>query len=292
MGKNEKLVTTSYSICVPKMPSCKLAMVSDLHDYNADAVIEILKEEKPDLILAAGDMIERCTYGESEFTKDVMNGYQGIVNDGSLRYKLSRFLLRAGELFHKKEKTDKFGLDFLKQISVIAPVFYGVGNHEWYFFPEDLALFKAHGITLLDNNDAAYSFPKTSQEQMRILIGGLSTRYDLEWLDTFSKKDGPKILICHHPEYYFRHIKGTALDTFDLIVAGHVHGGQWRIGGRGVLAPGQGFFPKYTHGLHDGKLVIGTGISNTACVPRWGNPMEVVIIRVNERKTRIYKYEC
>lgn len=273
---NKKLVTTLYELHIPQMPSCKIAMVSDLHDHNGNAVIEILRREKPNLILVAGDIVERCTHGESEYTKNMMNEYQGIVNDGSMRYKISRLMLRAGELLHKREKTEKHGLDFLQQIASIAPVYYGVGNHEWYFYPEDLQLFERCEITLLDNQDASCVI-----DGKNIWIGGLSTRYDMEWLKNFSKKEGPKILICHHPEYYFRHIKDKEWDIFDLIVSGHVHGGQWRIAGRGVLAPGQGFFPKYTHGIHDDKLVIGAGISNTASVPRWGNPMEVVIIEVD-----------
>lgn len=53
-----------------------------------------------------------------------------------------------------------------------------------------------------------------------IRIGGLATRYDLDWLYTYASKPGYKILICHHPEYYRRYIKDTEWDTFDLIVSG------------------------------------------------------------------------
>ncbi|MBQ8662475.1 MAG: metallophosphoesterase [Eubacterium sp.] len=276
MFGKEKIVTTTYQMQIEAMEPCKIALVSDLHDHPGDRAASILAQEQPDLILAAGDIVERCTYGESEYTKDIMNKYQGIVNDGSLRYKLSRTLLRAGEVLHKKNSVLCGGLPFLEKIAAIAPLYYGLGNHEWYFYPEDRAFFAAHNITLLDNADVYTD---------GVRIGGLSTRYDLDWLKAFAKKQGPKLLICHHPEYYFRHIKGTEWDTFDLIVSGHVHGGQWRIAGQGVLAPGQGFFPRYTYGVHEHKLVIGTGLSNTASVPRWGNPMEVVMIEINHTKT-------
>lgn len=132
---------------------------------------------------------------------------------------------------------------------------------------------KQAGIVLLDNQDTVYEHGET-----RIRIGGLSTRYDLEWLHTFSEKTEPKLLLCHHPEYYKRFIRGTQMDRFSLILSGHVHGGQWRIGNRGLLAPGQGLFPEYCYGMYDRKLIVSSGLSNTAGVPRLGNPREVVLI--------------
>ena len=69
----------------------------------------------------------------------------------------------------------------------------------------------------------------------------------------------------------------------DLIISGHAHGGQWRVFGRGIFAPGQGLFPKYTSGLHEGRLIISRGTSNTGgVIPRIGNPCEVVCITINE----------
>lgn len=64
------------------------------------------------------------------------------------------------------------------------------------------------------------------------------------------------------------------------MLSGHAHGGQIRILGRGVFSPGQGLFPKYTKGIYEGRLVVSAGCSNTASIPRWGNPCEVVAIRL------------
>lgn len=278
MGKKEKVVTTKYKIGVNGLAGCKIALVSDLHDRPGRTAIEILKKEKPDLILAAGDMIERCTEGESEYTMAIMDQWQGYRQEKTPKATFIRAMLHIGDFLHVRDAKFESGLNFLKEISSIAPVYYGMGNHEWYFYPEDRLFFKEHGICLLDNEDVICEFPKSGFKNVR--IGGLSTRYDLDWLTEYSKKEGPKILIAHHPEYYLRYIKGTENDTFDLIVSGHVHGGQWRIGGKSVLAPGQGLFPKYGYGFLDGKLVIGAGLSNTTSVPRIGNPMEVVIVEI------------
>ena len=67
----------------------------------------------------------------------------------------------------------------------------------------------------------------------------------------------------------------------DLFVAGHAHGGQWRLFGRGVFAPDQGLFPKYTSGVHEGRLVISRGLSNTVTpIPRLFNSRELVVVEV------------
>ena len=48
---------------------------------------------------------------------------------------------------------------------------------------------------------------------------------------------GVKVLLCHRPEDYMHRLRGAKVD---LVLAGHAHGGQIRIGGQGLYAPGQG----------------------------------------------------
>ena len=117
-------------------------------------------------------------------------------------------------------------------------------------------------------------------------IGGLSSGLSrdehiprLDWLDELCRAEAPRILLCHHPEYYAEYLHDLPLD---LIVSGHAHGGQWRIFGRGVFAPGQGIFPKYTKGVHDGRLVISTGLKKSHRLPRIFNPPEVVFVHAKE----------
>ena len=115
-----------------------------------------------------------------------------------------------------------------------------------------------------------------------IAFGGLSSgliRYDMRpdvaWLEEFCRVDAPRVLLCHHPEYYEPYLKDLPID---LIVSGHAHGGQWRFFGRGVFAPGQGLFPKYTSGVHDGRFVISTGMKSGRKIPRLFNEPEIVWI--------------
>ena len=56
------------------------------------------------------------------------------------------------------------------------------------------------------------------------------------------------------------------------------HGGQIRLFGQGMFAPGQGVLPKFTSGVH-GNMIISKGLANTAgMVPRVFNAREVVYI--------------
>lgn len=298
------MITTRYKISAPVKNSLRIALAADLHDRPGGEVLKRLKQEQPDLILAAGDILERCTEGESQYTKAEMDAWQGLRKKNKIASGAMKTVMKIGYSMHEKHEFSE-GIEFLKEASEIAPVFYSPGNHEWYFTKEDQKVFSEKRIFLLENEDICWNLVEKClvSEQERghnsktgnvmkngcntgienvpekiIRIGGLATRYDLDWLHAYASKPGYKILICHHPEYYRRYIKDTEWDTFDLIVSGHVHGGQWRLGQHGVLAPGQGLFPKYCYGCYDKKLIVSAGLSNTACIPRFGNPTELVMI--------------
>lgn len=292
-------LTTTYTILSPGGPfHLKLAVIADFHEAYPEPVLEILRQQQPDLIFIVGDLLERHEEGMSPWTHETMMTWMnGKKNSGTslsviLRktvYALTDFftgIKSAGAHGHKNEKPGKKSghpenaWTFLREAARMAPVYYSVGNHEWYFTDEDQRWIKKTGTVLLDNTDTVFKIQETCQE---IHIGGLSTRYDLKWLNTYAQKPGYKILLCHHPEYYVRYIQGQEADNFDLVLSGHAHGGQWRFFGRGVYAPGQGLFPKYTRGVYKtnpGRFVVSAGIHNTAGIPRLGNPCELVIINI------------
>ena len=110
-----------------------------------------------------------------------------------------------------------------------------------------------------------------------IVRGGVP---DKAFLDRFEKEEGYRLLLCHHPEMYRDYVSGRDID---LTLCGHAHGGQIQIAGHGLYAPGQGFFPKLTHGLYDnGKMLLSRGMTNGAKprVPRIGNPCELIILNI------------
>lgn len=71
----------------------------------------------------------------------------------------------------------------------------------------------------------------------------------------------------------------------DLLLAGHAHGGQFRLPfvREGLVAPGQVFFPKYTCGEYtsgDFSMIVSRGIGNSIIPVRIFNTPEVVKITV------------
>ena len=91
-----------------------------------------------------------------------------------------------------------------------------------------------------------------------------------------ANEEGFRLLLCHHPEYYEPYVQRYGLD---LTVAGHAHGGQWRVFGRGVYAPGQGLFPRYTSGLYDeNRLLVSRGLSERMPFPRLFNKRQAILL--------------
>ena len=193
----------------------RLALVTDLHSMPYDDLLTLIKEENPDVILLAGDTLERQEEGKSKWDFLTMEQWQYLPEMKGSMVSLMRVLDRLVE--HngvEAEEKEDLGLAFLHDINGLAPVFMSVGNHEWYFTDEDEKFFKDNSITVLDNADVQVTI-----KGKKLRIGGLSTRYDMEWLKRYSQKDGIKILLCHHPEHYKYMIKDK-IDTFDLVLSG------------------------------------------------------------------------
>lgn len=245
---------TEYTLLSPRFGrAICFAVVSDLHGSDPSAVLAALKRKSPDFILMPGDIFERL---------------DGIEND--------------------KQKN---ALKLLWNACQIAPTIYATGNHEdgstrswcpkrWRRKP-NARRYDAEAIKQIEESGAVWlndSFIGIDGICFGGLSSGLFTENEIpntEWLKEFCAQDGPKVLLCHHPEYYKKYLKDLSID---LIVSGHAHGGQWRVFGQGVFAPGQGIFPKYTAGIHDDRFVISTGLKPSGKIPRIFNEPEVVFI--------------
>ena len=212
------MVITRYKVKGPKL---KLAVVVDLHGQPTPELIDALKAEQPDIIACPGDL---CTIGE----------YDDRLVDPERR--------------EKRLKTQDGAISFLREAVKITPVYGSRGNHEMCIDDVFREAVKSTGAVLLENEWVEYS--------PGVFIGGQNSarcgaKYkdgklitedkkepDTEWLKDCP--DGYKILLSHHPEYY------PLIEPYaDLILSGHAHGGQFRLFGRGLFAPGQGFLPRY-----------------------------------------------
>lgn len=226
----------------------KIAVAADLHGAPFDVPLEMIKKERPDLILIPGDLM-----ADTETEDEAASGFA-----------------------------------FLRECARIAPTYYSVGNHEIACYhkgnpwrhptPVPLSLRAREligetGAILLDDESRAFG-------DLRICalssgINGRENKPNAEALAGFAKESGYRILLCHHPEYYTPYIKDTGIE---LTVCGHAHGGHWRWFGKGIYAPGQGLFPKFTAGMHDGQCIISRGLGNHTWIPRICNNPELVMI--------------
>lgn len=185
-------------------------------------------------------------------------------------------VLIPGDLVDRHRRNNENAYRFLDIVPEIVPVFYSVGNHERKFKRREAYMQKVaeSRVVLLDNE---------STDFQGIRIGGLSSAReepDLAFLDRFEKEDGYRLLLCHHPEVWRDYVDGREID---LTLCGHAHGGQMQFFGRGLYAPGQGVFPKLTHGLHGGgRMLISRGMTNSAKprFPRINNPCELIILNL------------
>lgn len=234
---------TEYRVFADLKRDYNFVFVSDLHGYDNEPIFKAINNLNPEAILVGGDFIHD------------RNNY-------------------------------KSGLEFLIAVCEKYPVFCSLGNHEFRFDDDMLPLIKETGANILDNESVLYD---------EINIGGLTSAVkrgaqkdkkankrvpDIEFLMNFSNKEGFKLLLCHHPEYYSKYIKDIDVD---LTLSGHAHGGQWRILGQGIFAPGQGIFPKYTSGLIDGRLIVSRGLGNTHRIPRINNKPEIINLIITKK---------
>lgn len=246
----------SYEIAAGGFPGrITIALVTDVHQRPPEEALAALKAMRPDMICMAGDILERNDNG--------MDPREGMEEAAPYRAVNARLHRGRG----RKDSENAFRL--FREAGKLAPVFMSVGNHEWYFTEEDKLVMAHSGVTLLDNQHLF---------RFGFWIGGLSSAPDLNWLDRFCEKDGFKLLLCHHPEYYDRYLRQRPVD---LTLSGHAHGGQIRLLGRGLFAPGQGLLPQYTRGVYENRLVVSAGYANTVPIPRWGNPREIVCLRIH-----------
>jgi len=247
------------------IPGCpvRIAQVSDLHELPYGAVLTSLEKHRPDLICVTGDF------------------FFGVLSETGTKAE------------------DAGVLPFFAACAALAPCFVSLGNHEWMIQPKDFTLINGTGVKLLDDE-----FVSCVIAGAPLVIGGLTSArvtacrrlqqasFDLHdanlytrtakampelgWLDAYCAAPGYRILLCHHPEYYPRYLKGRDIP---LILSGHAHGGQVRLFGQGLYAPGQGIFPQLTSGVKDGRLVISRGLGNRQRVPRLFNPPELVYVQ-------------
>ena len=250
VGLYNELKIASYTLRSPKVErAIRIAFLSDLHSCNygenAQTLVSAIERQRPDLILLGGDI------------------FDDVLPD---------------------DNTEAL----LREIGGRYPCYYVTGNHEYWggaeAFARKMRILEENHVTRL-NNEAATATVQGVQinicgvnDPEAAKIGdGFSFGAALESIAQVSANRNFTLLISHRPE----RIDDYAKYPFDLVLAGHAHGGQWRLFGRGVYAPGQGLFPRYTSGFYDdGHLLVSRGVK-PSLLPRFGNPREILLLRLS-----------
>ena len=254
---NTALEVNEYKILSDKIPEAFsgfwIAQVADLHNAefgeDNEMLIELLFQIDPDMIIITGDLID-------------------------------------------SRHTDMdIALDFAGKAVQIAPVYYVTGNHEARV-PEYEQLKTGLvdlGVTVLDDQKVQITKDGESITLMGILDPSFSTDYLFGDTESVSKQaiselqnesDGFTVLLSHRPELFDLYVNTGV----DLVFSGHAHGGQFRlpfVGG--LVAPNQGFFPKYDAGQfikENTTMIVSRGVGNSIIPLRINNPPELVVVEL------------
>lgn len=169
---------------------------------------------------------------------------------------------------------------FLEETADLALSYAVFGNHE--AAQKDIRQYKKilekHGITLLQNKALA-----TEVNGKKIVVAGLEDNGDFDEID-FGGIDeaAPVFLLAHRPEKWEQYL--TPDRNPMITFAGHAHGGQIRIFGRGLYAHGSGYFPKYTDGLYKNKgayMVVSRGLGDSDFPIRAFNRYHIPLVTVH-----------
>lgn len=194
-------------------------------------------------------------------------------------------VLITGDIVDRNSKNADNALSLAEELTKFTKVYYVSGNHEtsgsqFKSLKEGL---EERDVIILDDKQSTISIGSDVINLWGISNNSLATLpYDY---DKYTSLDNTEfnMLIAHKPEY----LEDYQNIGFDLGFAGHAHGGQIRIPfiNQGIIAPGQGLFPKYTEGINtidDFSLIISRGLGNSGFPLRLFNRPEVIVVTLHK----------
>ena len=192
----------------------------------------------------------------------------------------------TGDIIDGNHTHVETALSLAASLPDIAPAYYVTGNHEYRVAPRVLdALLRGleqSGIEILDNDAREISYENDGFYLLGLDDNSLTDK-TLEHLVSDLDKNRLQILLAHEPQNFEKY----AETGVDLVFSGHAHGGQIRIPFvGGLVAPDQGFFPKYTCGIYKYKqteMLVSRGLGNSILPVRVFNRPEIVILTLRSR---------
>lgn len=257
----KKIIVEKIQINIENLPESfnhfKICHLSDIHNtdifQNNQELFDKLFGEKFDVMVISGDLIHDDRFEKSLATIEKIesvfpskNIYISAGNHDLVDYKNEKFqdTAKIQEVFVKN------GIDYLRN------------EHKVITKNTDRI-----NIIGLDDPELQINENEFVDNELKRITQNIP-------------KNEIKILISHRPEK----IKLYAKHKIDLVFAGHAHGGQVSILKRqGIIAPNQGFFPKYSNGLYkydQTQMLVSPGVSNSYSVPRINNPGKIYIVEL------------
>ncbi len=199
-------------------------------------------------------------------------------------------VLLAGDIADDK-LDDKNAANVIRQLALEFPCFYVTGNHEYWSerVDEMKAWIRDAGAVVLEGDVRTIELKGTMVDFCGVddptYIRGA---WDNQ-LKTAHAKSNPehlRILLSHRAE----RAAVYAQYDFDLVVSGHLHGGQVRLPGLnvGLYSPVWGhrrFFPRYSGGVYALNkktfLAVSRGLARESTpLPRFFNHPEIMVLEV------------
>ncbi len=253
-GLDNRIEVTHYTISGPKIPpefeGFKILQISDYHCDTVPGLIEEIRSQSPDIIVSTGDLV------------------------------------------HDKGSYEP-GIQLVKKLLEIAPCYMVTGNHDvWRSDYSELERY-------LDRTGAVTLHDKTLylvRNGARIALSGIDDPFTR---DSAAVAKRVKASLSRVPVnrqlfnillFHRANLSDMLKDKgFDLILAGHMHGGQFRlpwVGGvvspKSSLASGSPMlFPKYVGGRYRScstEIIVNRGIGNPMIIPRVFNRPELVVV--------------
>lgn len=232
----------------------KIVHLSDYHNDAIPALMPEVREAEPDLIVCTGDMAD-----DKGTYMPALNLVERLVKTAPCIMVTGNHDLWRGDYEKMEKEMTEAGARFLHNERVF------VSRNG-----EKLA------ITGIDDPFAC--------EEKRI------TSYLRRTKEKLSEYDGFEILLFHRANL----LDEFADCSFDLILSGHMHGGQVRIPMLGGLAAPRSsysskesvFFPRYFGGRYEMNgtvMIVNRGLGNPTVIPRLFNRPEMIVITLKKK---------
>lgn len=194
-------------------------------------------------------------------------------------------------------ESTEVALSFISQLKKRMPVYYSMGNHEYRakiykktygdmydsyvsaLNKEDIRILENEAVDLGDINIYALTIDKRYYKRFK--VQDMEKEYIESEIGKIKNEKAFNILLAHNPDYFDNYADYGA----DLTLSGHVHGGLYRVFGKGLFSPRIAFFPKYDGGMFtkDKKaMIVSRGLGNHSFPHRFLNPGELILIHLKE----------